>query len=64
LVVAGPGAASGDIADLTAALPFKVADMGVSDNGWLIVTGTDHVIRSFDGTNWREIARGYSAADW
>jgi WD40 repeat protein len=62
LRVAGAGGSSD--ADLTLALPFKVADIGVSENGWLIVTGTDHVIRSFDGTNWREIARGYTAADW
>jgi WD40 repeat protein len=62
LRVAGPDG-SGDTF-LTAPLPFGVADIGVSDAGWLIVTGTDHVVRSFDGTNWREIARGYSAADW
>jgi hypothetical protein len=58
-----PGAATID-QDVTYDLPFDVADIGVSDNGWLIVTGTDHVVRSFDGTTWREIARGYSAADW
>jgi WD40 repeat protein len=62
LHVAGPGGSGDDL--LTDALPFKVADIGVSDGGWLIVTGTDHVVRSFDGTTWREIARGYTAADW
>jgi hypothetical protein len=62
LRVAGPDGSSD--AAVTTDLPFKIADIGVSDNGWLIVTGTDHVVRSFDGTNWREIARGYSAADW
>ena len=46
------------------ALGFAVADLATSRTGHLLVTGTDKVVRAFDGATWRRVAEGYTAADW
>jgi hypothetical protein len=45
-------------------LEYGVADLAVAGSGHLLVTGTDGVLRGFDGSSWQEIGRGYTAADW
>jgi hypothetical protein len=50
--------------EITADLPFGVLDLAGCSTGHLLVTGSDHVVRSFDGKTWRDVARGYTAADW
>jgi hypothetical protein len=49
---------------ITPDLPFGVIDLAVCSTGHVLATGSDHVVRSFDGKTWRDVARGYTAADW
>jgi hypothetical protein len=56
--------ATGSDVEITPDLPFGVLDLAVSSSGHLLVTGSDHVLRAFDGTTWHDVARGYTAADW
>jgi hypothetical protein len=53
-----------DATVLPGEVPGGVIDLAVSATGRLLATGTDHVVRTFDGTTWHEVARGYSAAAW
>jgi WD40 repeat protein len=55
---------NGNEQELTGDLLVGVLDLAVSPTGYLLVTCSDHVVRSFDGTTWRDVARGYTAADW
>jgi hypothetical protein len=53
-----------DGAELSGARREGIADLAISSTGHLLVTGGDDVVRSFDGTTWRVVAEGYTAADW
>jgi hypothetical protein len=61
LVVAAsqPGRAPANVG-----LLFGVLDLAVSKSGHLLVACSDHVLRTYDGRTWRDVARGYTAADW